>query len=106
MSTEIIAGLLDDMEEEFTHFGYVALYQLGWALNNGTRSDEQRRELAQQAYDTFTARHRTRLVWSRWPIDLDSAWPVEPGTPLDFDLDPDGPPDTPLQVLVPASPSA
>ncbi len=39
-----------------------------------------------------------------WPIDLERARPLEPGTPLDFDLDPDSPVDVPLQVLVPISP--
>jgi hypothetical protein len=40
-------------------------------------------------------------VWTRWPIDLEQAWPVEEDTPLDFDLDPDQDVSIPLQVLVP-----
>ena len=101
MSSAAVQQLLDEMEEEYTNFGYVALYQLGWQLNDGTRSRAEKDALAQEAYDRFTARHATRVVWSLWPIDLAAASPVEPGTPLEFDMDPDGPLDEPLQVLVP-----
>lgn len=101
MSAEIVVGLLDDMEEEFTHFGCFALYQLGWSLRDGRAMTDEMRRTARSAYDEFTRRHATRLVWARWPIDLSATWPVMADEPLEFDSDPDGPVDEPLQVLVP-----
>jgi hypothetical protein len=35
-----------------------------------------------------------------WPIDLAHARPAAPDTPIDLDLDPDAPVDTPLLALV------
>jgi hypothetical protein len=101
VSDDVVAGLLDDMQEYYEAFDFFPLYQLGWALRRGQPMTDHMRDLARQAYDTFTATRRTQVVWTRWPIDLDTAWPVAPGTPLEFDLDPDGDVDEPLQVLVP-----
>ena len=98
----IVAGLVDDMEEYWDAFEEFPLYQLGWSLRDGAPMTAAMVALAQQAYDEFTSRHPTRVVLTPWPIDLDQAEPLAPGTPLDFDLDPDGPVGTPLQVLVPA----
>jgi hypothetical protein len=99
---DITAGLLDDMEEYYGAFDHYPLYLLGWSLRNGGPMTDHMTELAQQAYDEFTSRHSTRVVWTRWPIDLESAWPLEPDAELEFDLDPDQSVDIPLQVLVPA----
>lgn len=101
MSAEIIAGLLDDMEEDFRLFSCVELYLLGWSLRKGAPMTDQMRALARQAYDEFTSRHATRVVWTRWPTDPDNTWPLGPDDELEFDLDPDGPPNGPLQILVP-----
>jgi hypothetical protein len=89
------------MEEYYGAFDHYPLYLLGWELNDGRRTADEKRALAQQAYDEFTSRHRTKLVLVPWPLDLQTARPLDPGTTLDFDLDPDGPPDVVLQVLVP-----
>jgi hypothetical protein len=102
VSAQIIAGLLDDMEESYGASGYLPLYELGWSLRDGTPMTERMKDLARQAYDEFTSRHTTKVVWTRWPIDLDNAWPLQPGEELDFDLDPEQSVDIPLQVLVPA----
>jgi len=102
VSAEVVAGLVDDMEEYFDAFEHFPLYQLGWSLRNGRPMTEPMHELARRAYDEFTSRHRTKVVWVPWPIDLDQARAVDPGTALDFDLDPDSPVDVELQVLVPA----
>ena len=104
MSAEIVAGLLDDMEEYYGAFDHFPLYLLGWSLRNGAPMTDRMKALARQAYDEFTSRHATQVVWTRWPIDLDNAWPLEPGAELDFDLDPDAPVSEPMQVLVPATP--
>ena len=104
MSGEVVEYLLGEMEEYYDSFEHYPLYLLGWELNDGSRTAEQKHALAQQAYDRFTERHVTEVVWTPWPIDLERARPLEPGTPLDFDLDPDSPVDVPLQVLVPISP--
>ena len=101
MNADIIAGLLDDMEEYYGAFHHYPLYQLGWSLRNGAPMTPHMIELAQQAYDEFTSRHRTKVVWVPWPLAIEEARPLEPGTPLDFDLDPDASVDVPLQVLVP-----
>ena len=80
------------------------MYEFAWTVRGFHRdhSPEQIVQICQAAYDEFTRRHRLRLVWSRWPTDLENAWPADPDTPLDFDLDPDGDVSTPLLVLVPA----
>ncbi|QIG41539.1 hypothetical protein G5V58_01025 [Nocardioides anomalus] len=97
-----VAQALDDMEEEFTAFGCYVLGHIGWGLNDGIRSPAEKQRLGRQVYEAFASRHRSKLVWSRWPLDLENAWPVEPGTPLDFDLDPDGDVNEPLLVVVAA----
>ena len=101
MSAEVIAHLLDEMEEYYDSFEYFPLYLLGWELNDGARTAEQKQALAQQAFEAFTSRHPTKVVWVPWPLDLEKARPFEPGTPLDFDLDPDSPDRHTMQVLVP-----
>ena len=102
MSAAIVAHLLDEMEEYYGAFDHYPLYILGWELNDNQRTPEQKYELARQAYDEFVSRHQTKIVWVPWPLDLAKARPCEPGAPLDFDLDPEGPADVVLQVLVPA----
>ena len=100
MSADIVAHLLDEMEEYYGAFDHYPLYLLGWELNDGVRRPQEKHDLAQQAYDVFTSRHSTMVVWVPWPLDLEKATPFE-GTALDFDLDPDSPTDVKLQVLVP-----
>lgn len=107
MNGAVTTLLVGEMEEYFQHFEHFPLYHLTWVLR-GQRpamGSEEMRATAQAAYDDFTSRHQVRVVWTRWPIDLETAWPVEPGTPLDFDLDPDQDVSIPLQVLVPDEPS-
>jgi hypothetical protein len=101
MSAEIIAHLLDEMEEYYGAFDYFPLYQLGWHLNDKRRTAEEKHELARQAFVEFASRHPIKVVWVPWPTDLEKAIPLAPGTPLDFDMDPDSPTDEPMQVLVP-----
>ena len=104
MSAEIVAHLLDEMEEYYGAFDHFPLYLLGWELNDGSRTVAEKHDLARQAFDAFTAGHPSKVVWVRWPLDMERARPLEPGAPLDFELDPDGPSDALLQVLVPATP--
>ena len=101
MTADIVAKLLDEMDEYFSHFDYFPLYLLGWTLNGEGVSPEQKRVLAQKAFDAFTADHPSKVVLVPWPLVLEQARPLEPGTPLDFDLDPEGSGDVLLQVLVP-----
>jgi hypothetical protein len=100
---EVIAQLLTEMHELWDAFDHYPLYLLTWGQNRGSQpATDLMLARAQRALDTFRAAHPATVVWCRWPIDLDQAWPLEPGTPLDFDLDADGPTDDPLMVLVPA----
>ena len=101
MTAAVVAKLLEEMEEYFSHFDHFPLYLLGWTLNGERVSLEQRHDLAQQAFDEFTAGHPSKVVWVPWPLVLEQARPLEPGTPLAFDLDPEGSGDALLQVLVP-----
>lgn len=101
MSADIVTELLDEMEEYYGAFDYFPLYQLGWHLNDRPRTHEEKHELAKQAFDVFASRHRVQVVWVPWPTDLTKAVPLEPGTSLEFDLDPDSPLDRMMQVLVP-----
>ena len=101
MTAAIVAKLLDEMDEYFSHFDHFPLYLLGWTLNGEHVSPEQKHDLAQQAFDEFTAIHPSKVVWVPWPLVLEEAHPLEPGTPLDFDLDPEGSGDVLVQVLVP-----
>ena len=94
--------LLDEMEEYYSSFEHFPLYHLVWTLRGQTAlAPGDMHEVARGAFDEFRRRHRVRLVWSRWPIDLETSWSVEPDVQLDFDLDPDGDPSEPLLVLVP-----
>jgi len=102
VTAEIVAKLLGEMEEYYSHFDHFPLYLLGWTLNGERVQPEQKHELAQRAFDQFTAGHLSKVVWVPWPLVLEKARPLEPGTPLDFDLDPEGSGEVLLQVLVPA----
>ena len=101
VSAQIVAGLLDDMEESFGANGYLPALRAGLVAPQRRPHDGTMNALARRAYDEFTSRHATKVVWTRWPIDLDKAWPLGPDDELDFDLDPDQSAETPLQVLVP-----
>jgi hypothetical protein len=100
--TEIVATLIDEIAEYFGAFDHFPLYQLGWHLNGlrPTASPEEKRALALRAFETYTAGREVMVVWTRWPIELAEASPLEVGTELDFDLDPDEDISVPLQVLV------
>ncbi|GAA5145874.1 hypothetical protein GCM10023340_15920 [Nocardioides marinquilinus] len=101
---ELLRVLLDDVEETYATEGWFPLYNLAWALRGILPSipPERIELLSRQAYDLFTRRHDVRLVWGRWPLSNGEMWPAQPGTPLDFDLDPEGDVNEPLLVLVPA----
>jgi len=103
VSESVATLLVAEMEEYFEHFDHFPLYHLTWVLRGQgpAMTPDEMRAAAQIAYDDFRSRHKIRVVWTRWPIDLETAWPVEDGTPLDFDLDPDQDVSIPLQVLVP-----
>ena len=101
MSAEIIAHLLDEMEEYYGAFDYYPLYLLGWQLNDGRRTAEEKHDSGSAGVRRvhLAPFHQGRLgpVADR----LGAGRPLAPGTPLDFDLDPDSPTDIPMQVLVP-----
>lgn len=98
-----VRELLEDSEESFWAMDYLPMYEFAWTVRGFGRghTPDEVVEISRAAYDLFVERHTLKRVWTRWPIDLDAAWPVEPGTPLDFDLDPDEDVSVPLQVLVP-----
>ena len=100
-----VRELLDDLEESLWAMDYLPMYEFAWTVRGFHRghSPTEIKSICQAGYDEFTRTHQLRLVWSKWPIDIEDARPVEPGTPLDFDLDPEGDVSTPLMVLVPAN---
>jgi hypothetical protein len=95
-------SVLDDLEETFEEEGLLPLYQVAWTMSGSVSRDDERFEaLCREAYDTFVDRHPDlRLVWVPWPIDVAHARPAAPDTPIDLDLDPEAPADTPLLALV------
>lgn len=99
---EIVTTLIDEIDEYFGAFDHFPLYELGWHLN-GLRpaaSPDEKHALALRAFEAYVAGRDVIVVWTRWPIELAEAWPLEAGTDLDFDLDPDEDVSVPLQVLV------
>ena len=104
MTDEWLADVIEDVEEEFEAFGIVGLYQFTWCQNIGSRPDE--RDLivarAHEAYAVFRERHPDAwLGWVTWPgMESELARRAEPDTELDFMLEQDSSPDTPLLVLV------
>jgi len=101
VNSEIVAHLVAEMDHYFEAFDHFPLYLLGWELNDGSRTVAEKHDLAKQAFEQFTAAHPSTVVLVRWPLDLEQTQPLPPGTPLDFELDPEGPSDSLLQVLVP-----
>ena len=101
MSAEIVAHLVAEIDEYYEAFDHFPLYLLGWELNDGLRTVEQKHELAQRALDEFRASHPSKVVLVKWPLDLEHTRPLEPGAPLDFELDPEGPSEATIHVLVP-----
>jgi hypothetical protein len=103
---EVITLLIGEIDEYWEHFEHFPLYQLTWAQDRGFEPATQQMIVrAQRALDAFRADHPSRVVWSRWPIDLEGAWPVEPDATLEFDLDPEAPASGPLMILVPDAPA-
>ena len=103
INDEIHDELLMDLEETLEGQGYVYMYDFAWILRGYELGlDAAMIEAAShKAYLEFVSRHPLRLMWTVWPKDIEGAWPAEPGTELDFDLDPDGPVDEPMLILVP-----
>jgi hypothetical protein len=98
-------NLVMDLEETIEGQGWLPMYDFAWTLR-GYDLDltaEQIQTLSIDVHAELVAKYGLRLVWTNWPIDIDEAWPAEPGTALDFDLDPDGSVNDPLLVLVPAA---
>ncbi len=99
----LLDRLLDEVQEEYDFDGVLPLYMFAWSLAGlgMDRSDPEFAATCRQAYDAFVERHPDlRLVWVPWPIDLAHARPAGPDTPIDLDLDPEAPADTPLLALV------
>ena len=102
MTDRVPPPVLDDLEETFDDEGLLPLYQVAWTMSGSVSRDDERFEpLCRQAYDIFVERHPDLLlVWVPWPIDVARARPAAPDTPIDLDLDPNAPVDTPLLALV------
>lgn len=101
---DVVATLLDEVEEELEACGILGLYHFTWTLR-GLRAgvpDEEFPDICRAAYAHLRSRHALTLVWVRWPMRVEEASPVEPGTPLNFDIDPDAPVSTPMLALVPS----
>jgi hypothetical protein len=99
----LVDRLLGEVQEEYDFDGVLPLYMFAWSLAGlgMDRSDPEFATTCRQAYDSFVDQHPDlRLVWVPWPIDLAHARPAAPDTPIDLDLDPDAPVDTPLLALV------
>ena len=107
MTEPWLTQLIEDLEEEFEACGIMGLYHFTWWQQIGSRPDE--RDLivarAHEAYAVFVQRHpEAWLGWITWPgMEPELARRADPGTELDFILDPDSSPDTPLLVLVDGS---
>lgn len=92
--------LLDGIEESLEEDNVYGLYLFSWFLSEYQLTDDQKQAVYDRAYAEINRRLPLRLVWVPWPIDLTEAVDVEPGTPLDFTLDPDAPVTTKLMALV------
>ncbi|WP_211357316.1 hypothetical protein [Nocardioides rubriscoriae] len=98
----IRAELVMDLEETLEAQGYLPMYDFVWTLRGYGKGLDlaQMNALSFDVYEELMDRYSLRLMWATWPIDTGAAWPADPKTPLDFDLDPDGPLSEPLLVLV------
>jgi hypothetical protein len=100
----VVLALVEELEEVLEGEDCIPLYQFAWnarGLRRGLDAEDIP-GICEAAYDELSQRHAFTRQWFRWPItDLSLGWPVEEGTPLDFDLDPDQDVSVPLQVLVP-----
>lgn len=99
----ILRELIEDLEEILQGQGYVYMYDFAWTLRGyecGLTATEIT-SISLLAHREMTSRFPLRLMWTTWPSDIDRAWPAAADTELDFDLDPDGPLNEPLLVLVP-----
>ena len=95
--------LVVDLEETIEGQGWLPMYDFMWTLRGYDLdlTTEQMLSLCADVHAELIVKHRLRLVWTNWPIDIDDAWTAGPGTKLDFDLDPDASVDEPLLVLIP-----
>ena len=103
MNANTLEALLQELEEELSVDGSLALYQVSWTLAGlGVgRDDEAFAELAQRAYDELRRRHPDLvLAWGRWPELLETAEPTDDGVEVDLDVDPEAAPTTPMLLLV------
>ena len=96
---------LEDLDEEIESMGHVLVGHFFWILR-GLRlglTDAEMLDLSRAAYPVVCERYDLRLVWSYWPTHVRPTWPAAEGTPLEFDLDPEGSGTDPLLVLVEAA---
>lgn len=103
MNTERVPPtVLEDLEEIFEAEGILPLYQVAWTMSGSVSRDDDRFDaLCREAFDIFRSHHPDlQIVWVPWPIDLAQSRPAAPDIPLDLDLDPEVPADTPLLALV------
>ena len=74
MSAEIIAHLLDEMEEYYGAFDYSRCTVLGWYLNDRAADAEEKIALAlPTGVTTMLRRAPLHLEWFVWPADRSRA---------------------------------
>ena len=69
MSAEIIAHLLDEMEEYYGAFDHFPLYLLGWDLNDRVSHSPRKETSSPAGVRRVHGASPTKVVWVAWPLD-------------------------------------
>lgn len=93
--------LVAELDEALGLFDIVCLYECTWFLAGLGLSEEDSARLCLDAYREICASYPDlTLVWVRWPhVTARAARPADPGTELDFHLDPTSSADVELLAL-------
>ncbi len=95
--------LLREIEPRLAQQGYLATRDVARTLSSYDPSltPRQVQAISHEACRRLASTVPLRLVWTRWPDDPDAAWTAGPDDEPQFDLRPDGPTGSPVQLLVP-----
>lgn len=98
---QIQRDLVAELDEALGLFDIVCLYECTWFLAGLGLSEEETARLCRNAFDEICASYPDlALVWVRWPhVTAHAARPADPGTELDFHLDPTSSADVELLAL-------
>ncbi|MDO9456589.1 hypothetical protein [Nocardioides sp.] len=101
-TSTLLEDFLSEIQETLESEGVILVGHFVWILRGMERglNTSEMLQLSGEAYSVVRQRYDVQLMWTDWPMNLDTARSADDSTPLGFDLDPDGSLVEPLLCLV------